>query len=463
MLAAGLILALALIIAAAFYSRRTVRSGDAKISSYLVTGLVLGTFVGGSCTVGTAQLAYVMGFSALWYCLGGAVGCIVLAVAFSERFRRARCPTIVGILTKTYGPRVGIASTLLNSVGTFLNVLSQLIAGTAVLAVLLPDLPLWIYLASTAAVMFVYVAFGGTKGAGLAGLLKLALLYGSMIVCAALVLRNAGGWSGFVGLAADLSAETGVDFLDLFGRGVGKDVGACVAVIIGLATTQIYAQAVMAAESAASARKGLLAGAVMLPILGLAGTAVGIWMRANFPGIPAKTALTEFILTQLPAFPAGVMLGALFITVVGTGAGLTLGIATVLRNDLLRPLLTRPGETKAPASLQTKALTQALIGSVLAAAALVCLGIGSDMILFFAFLSMALRGAGIFAPLCSILFGHLTAKASQALAAVLAGPVVVTTLHALGLNRLDPLFFGILVSFALLYCGGRERTVRHKA
>ena len=43
----------------------------------------------------------------------------------------------------------------------------------------------------------------------------------------------------------------------LFGRGIGTDLGACFSLVAGLASTQIYAQAVIQAESDAAAKKGL--------------------------------------------------------------------------------------------------------------------------------------------------------------------------------------------------------------
>lgn len=48
-------------------------------------------------------------------------------------------------------------------------------------------------------------------------------------------------------------------------------------------------------------------------------------MRANaalYPGLTAKTALTTFVTAEMPPVLAGVILGTLFIAVVGTGAGL---------------------------------------------------------------------------------------------------------------------------------------------
>ena len=46
----------------------------------VVAGVIMGTLVGGSSTVGTAQLAFQFGMSAWWYTLGAGISCLILAL-----------------------------------------------------------------------------------------------------------------------------------------------------------------------------------------------------------------------------------------------------------------------------------------------------------------------------------------------------------------------------------------------
>ena len=111
-------------------------------SAPVVAGLIMGTLVGGSSTVGTAQLAYNYGLSAWWFTLGGGLACLVLALLFAGPWRHTGAMTLIAIISKEFGPRVGLTASLLSSVGTFINIISQLIAGTAVIAVVAPSLGL---------------------------------------------------------------------------------------------------------------------------------------------------------------------------------------------------------------------------------------------------------------------------------------------------------------------------------
>ena len=427
----------------------------------IIAGIIMGTLAGGSSTVGTAQLAYNYGLSAWWFTLGGGLACLLLALVFSKPWRKSGCMTLIGIIGKEFGPTAGMAASLLSSVGTFINILSQLISGTAVIAVVAPTLGLVPALIITAAFMALYVVFGGTQGAGIVGILKLVLLYVSMIGCGVMVLSLCGGFGGFAGLVAAIENPQGVNFFSLFARGIGKDAGAALSLILGVLTTQTYAQAVMSGKSDAASRRGALISAFMIPPIGAGGILVGLYMRAVHPGIVAKTALTAFATEYLPPVLSGLLLGTLFIAVVGTGAGLATGISTIVRRDILQRFSDRLGDAKV-----NKTLSRIIIVLILALA--VCLSAGSlgDTILSFAFMSMGLRGAVVFVPMLCALWLPGKVNKGCALAGIILGPVTVLlcgTLLPLP-GGIDPLFAG--VAAALICCGAglalgrRERAIK---
>ena len=426
-------------------SRR--KSAPASNGTAIVAGIIMGTLVGGSSTVGTAQLAYHYGMSAWWFTLGGGLACLVLALGFVGPWRRSGSQTLIGILAREFGPGAGLAASLLSSVGTFINVISQLIAGTAVIAVAAPSLGLVPALLITAAFMALYVVFGGTHGAGVVGILKLGLLYLSMIGCGVMVLVLSGGVSGFLQTVNGIDNPAAIRFGSLFARGIGKDGGAALSLILGVLTTQTYAQAVLSAKSDAAARRGTLISAVLIPPIGAGGILVGLFMRAHHPGIAAKTALTAFATGYLPPVLSGILLGTLFIAVVGTGAGLVMGISTIIRRDILARFFDKAGEDKA-GSLMGKGIIvlTLLLGVILSSGSL------GDTILNFAFMSMGLRGAVVFVPMLCALWAPGKVNRKCAMGAIIAGPVVVLlcgTLFKLP-GGIDPLFAG--VTAAMIFC-----------
>ena len=452
----GIAIALIVLVGLSIYTGAKKPSGKKEgISSAVVAGLIMGTLVGGSSTVGTAQLAYNYGMSAWWFTLGGGVACLILALVYVKPLRNSGSPTLVGMVAKEYGHSAGLAATILNSVGTFINILSQLLAASAVVLVVWPTMGTVWTIILAAVFMVLYVVFGGAKGAGMVGILKLVLLYVSMVTCGILALSHAGGLRGLTASTALFSAELGRNFSSLFCRGFGTDAGACVSLILGVLTTQTYAQAVISAKSEGHARAGALISTFMIPPIGIFGIIVGLYMRTvTDPSVfAAKTALTSFILdySDMPGLLAGIILGTLFIASVGTGAGLALGIATVINRELIQSGKSRP-------KLSSDVINQLLIVVVLAlATALSCTPIG-DTILKFAFLSMGLRGCTVFAPLCFLIWAKGKVEGKYALASILGGSIVALILGALNLFEVialpcDAVFPGVAVGLVIMFAG----------
>ena len=429
MLYIGLIATLAVIVGLSVWSGTRAKTGG-KLASPVVAGLIMGTLVGGSSTVGTAQLAYNYGLSAWWFTLGAGLACLILALVYAKPLRRSGCTTLVGILRREYGDATGMLASVLSAVGTFINIISQLISATAVLAVVAP-VGTEIAVAISVVFMILYVIFGGTKGTGLVGIVKMVLLYIAILACGILVLK----------MAKIPDLINAVPKLSLFARGVSVDGGACLSLILGVLTTQTYAQAVLSAKSDRAGITGALVSAFMIPPIGIRGILVGLYMRANaglYAGLTAKTALTTFVTSHMHPVLAGVILGGLFIAVVGTGAGLALGISSVINNDI------RKGKTPR---------TKLWIVLVLAAAGLLSCGALGDTILQFAFMSMGLRGAVIFAPLLFALWLPGKVRANYAIASVIAGPAAVLLFGLWKVLPFDSLFAGIGVALLIMILG----------
>ncbi|MBQ4582336.1 MAG: sodium:solute symporter family protein, partial [Oscillospiraceae bacterium] len=179
----GLAVTLVGIVGLSVWSGTKVKSGQSRNGLGVVAGVIMGTLIGGSSTIGTAQLAYTYGMSAWWFTLGAGLACLVLALVYAKPLRRSGCATLVGIIRREYGDGAGMTVSLLSATGTFINIISQLISATAVIAVVLPTLGIRAAVAIAVVFMVLYVIFGGTKGTGMVGIVKMALLYVTVIAC----------------------------------------------------------------------------------------------------------------------------------------------------------------------------------------------------------------------------------------------------------------------------------------
>jgi len=440
---AGMIIAIVGVYGLGIYAGRKVQNtvdfsvSGRKAGSFLVMGTILGTLVGGASTIGTAQLAYLYGFSAWWFTLGGGIGCLLIALFMVRPMRETTFETIPRFISSSYGRTAGVAAALFVSLGMFINIVPQVFSAQALLTSMFAiDMRLAALLTVVLAVA--YVVFGGAWGTGLMGLTKILLTCICMVISGVVAFTLAGGSGGLS------SYFPPYPWFSLFGRGVNTDLASAFALIVGVLSSQIYFQGVFSSRDLQAARGGALLSAILAPLIGIGGIMVGLFMRINYPQINPAQALPLFVLNHLPAWFAGIVLATLLLASIGTGAGLTLGVSTMLNRDLYLRLKPKADDR------QSLLVFRLLIILVMFLALLVVLVAGGNvLILSWSYLSLGLRGATVFFPLLAVIFlkGRISPLAGTL--AVIIGPsiVIASTLLKISFN---PLYPGLAVGLIIL-------------
>lgn len=442
----GAALVLLLITGVGVWSGRQVKSagdfatGGRSAGAGIVAGSLIGTLVGGASTIGTAQLAFTYGFSAWWFTLGGGIGMLIMALSFSKPLYDSGISTMPQIFTREYGPKSATVVALLTSIGSFLSIVSQVISGIA-LVTAVSTINSTFAMILVVVLMLFYVVFGGVWGAGFVGIAKTILLSVAIAACGIIAVSHQGGVSVFQEL---LPAET---YFNLVARGAATDLGAGLSLVFGVLTTQAYIQAVVSAKSLKVSRTGLYISAILIPLVGVGGIFVGMYMKLNHPDIVASTALPLFIMEKLPPVIAGAVLATLLVALVGTGAGVALGMSSMMCNDIYKKFINKEATDK-----QALNVSRLIIVVILVAAGLLTLGNMGSLILSWSFLSMGLRGAVAFGPLCTALFLPGKVDSKFVMAAMIVGPIMVLV-GKLALPSIDPLFPGMIAAALVLVVG----------
>ena len=424
--------------------------GGRQSSTIGVSGILLGALVGGASTVGTVQMAYSYGMTALWFTLGGGIGCLLLGLRFAAPLRDSNVTTVADFLAGSYGGKdslcgksIAFTATLSSSLGTFISIAAQFLSCIAMLKGLFP-------LSSSAASLIAgfsiigFIAAGGLKSFSTLGGAKIVLLYFVLIACFVMAVLN-GGTLSLVASRLDPSP-----WLNPFGRGFVPEIGYLASMIVGIFTTQIYIQALAAAKDSETAKKGAFASAILMPPMGLLGTWIGLTVRARGIEIRPDAVLSWFIMDSFPPFLGGVIWGAILITVIGCASGLILGVSTnIVKNLVPRKFMDRIGDKEV-------LIHRLIIGAlVVTAAAAGVTGAGS-MILEWSYLSMGLRGAGTFLPFIVAVLRPNSLSPKWALASSAAG-LSGTLIWAFASLPGDPLFAGLGVSALCVLAGIRVR------
>lgn len=429
------------------YSIKSVKNssdfavGGKTVGVPLLIGTLIGTIAGGASTVGTAQLAYTYGLSAWWFTLGAGVALIILGAFFAKPLRESEATTGPELLANVYGKQASPLASIFSSVGIFLNIVGQILSSVALLTAIF-DMNSFVAAIISVLLVIFYVIFGGVMGTGMVGILKTFLIYFSMIVVGFLAVKNAGGFAGYTN-----NLEAFPNF-SLFGRGVAVDLAAGFSLIVGVLSTQTYLQAMFSGATYRESKKAAIISGILIPPLGAGGILVGLYMKMNFPNIMPKEALPLFILTYLPDWVGGIVLATLLISIVGTGAGLVLGVSTMLSRDIFKGILKKDASDK-----QVLFFSRGAIIVVTGLTLLFAVGNMNSLILQWSFLSMGLRGATICFPLIGALFFKNLIRPKAAILAIGIAPFATILWSIFKSDLLDPLYVGLLLSFLIITVG----------
>ena len=445
----GAALVLLLITVLGWYSGTRVKTagdfvaGGRSAGAGIVAGSIVGTLVGGSATIGTAQLAFTWGLSAWWFTFGGGIACIILGFVYAKPLRESGVDTMPQLLHREYGQKVATTAALLTSMGNFLSVVAQVLASVA-LVTSIASMSEPVVIVLTCLLMIAYVVFGGIWGAGIVGTAKTVLLALSVGACGLAALYWQGGWFALVDALPN-------HYASLIARGAAKDLGVALSMLMGVLTTQAYFQAIISARSLRLAKTGALISAAIIPGIGACGILIGLYMRVHFPDIPSAGALPLFVLEYVPPLFGGMILATLFIACVGTAAGVSLGLGSILCNDIYCVYCDQH-----PSDKKRLLVSRLILAGILVAASMVSFMNVGSLILNWSILSMALRGVVACGILVFALFLPGRISPACAMTSMLSGLACVIFGKPLVGEFMDPLFLGFAVGVAILFAGYRR-------
>ncbi len=423
------------------FNSKDFNLGGRKFSSTQVAASIVGTLVGGASTIGTAQAAFVSGINGLWFTLGASFGCLFLGAFLSKPLRNAEIQTIPEFMTNYYGSKSRVTSSLISSIAIFIHITGQVLASVAIITSLFSineNTAVFI----TILLIISYIFFGGFFGSSLVGSIKTILLYITLTYAGIFVINRFGGFHGYV---KSFSRDP---WFNLFSDGLFNGLAMGFSLVVGVSSTQTYLQAIFSGKNASESRKGAFLSALLIPPIGILSTLIGMFMKVNHPNIMSKQALPLFVLEYLNPLIGGVVIATLIISVVATGAGLTLGISTMISRDIY------PFFTKSKLNDSKELFINRLAVLIISIFVTLMVFFNLDsLILKWAFLSMTLRGTVIFTPLIFALILKDKTPKNIGYASMIISPSLVIILSLLNITYVDPLYIGLGISTLMFLWG----------
>ncbi len=422
---------IAIALGGGIYAARSVHSaegfslGGRSAGVPMVAGTIAGTCIGGGATVGTAQLAGTVGLSAWWFTIGTGLALVIMGLFYAKPLRGTALETIAQYLVLNYGKGAGHFTTVVSSLGIFFSAVASCLPGIAILAAL-TGLPSWAAALALTVLVACYGFFGGLKSAGVGGMIKAAILWGSLFIAGILAWRAISG--------------------SLIGNGVQNALVSVFSLLVGVLCTQSYIQAIFSASNPRTASIGAFTAALITIPVGLPCALIGMYMHVAHPEVAPLLALPAYLLTEAPAVLGSIAMGGILLSLVGSIAGLSLGIGTMLTRGIFTKIFHVEG-----AASELRLSRIVVLGVILAACAFSLANEGSQ-VLFWNYLSMALRGGGIFLPLTVAVFRPHAVSARVALMSMILSTLTAVVAAAMH-TSVSPLFIGLGVSVITLLPG----------
>ncbi|MBP2643186.1 MAG: sss: transporter, solute:sodium symporter family [Firmicutes bacterium] len=440
-----LVITISVVIGSSIYSSRKVKSaegyslGGRSSGVTLIAGSIAGTIIGGGATVGTAQMAFAVGLSAWWFTLGSGIGFIIMGLFYARPLRNSGLETIPQYLVLNYGKAAGPLASLIASIGILFSAVASCLPGIQIIMAIFGVTP-WIAAILLMVLVGAYVFFGGMKGAGISGMMKLIIIWVTLFI--------AGGTSLFALRDMGALAVFPTDpWLNLFGNGFLGAMGNLFSLVVGILCTQTYIQAIFSASDSRTAAAGAFAAALVTIPVGLPSIAVAMYMHAAHPDILPILVLPSYLLQYQPAWLGGIGLAGILLSLIGSIAGLAFGIGTMVSKDFFYELFNIKESKTVLWINRITILVVTVIASVIAILNL------KSQVLGWNYMSMALRGGGVFLPLSLAIFapGRLTPK--WAISSMFISTVAAIVARLFLPWPVEPLFVAVAVSTILVVIG----------
>lgn len=429
----SIILTLVITLAPGIIAARKIKSADdynvggRSAGMGIVAGSIIGTIVGGAATVGTAQLGYKLGLTAWWFTLGSGIALILMAVFYAVPLRKSGLTTVSEFLVVNYGKPAGWLASISASAGIFFSIVASSLTAIHLVAGLFKT-SLFMSALLIVVITAAFVFFGGISGSGMAGIFKIVLIFASIFVGGLVAYNDMGGWTGLQ------AVYPAYPWFSLFGRGLEDGLFSLGSMIVGVISTQSYVQAIFSAKDTKTAASGCIAAALVVIPVGLPSVMIGMFMHAHHPEINSIDALPLYLINYLPDWLGGIGIAALLLSALGSIAGLSLGVGTMISRDIIKNLW------QSATSVNLLWASRFSVLSVTVCALVFVFYHLDSSVLEWNYLSMCLRGSGIFLPLTFAIFFPGRLRACLGVAAIGAGIFAACTWKYISPWEINALF-----------------------
>ncbi len=377
--------------------------GDRKMGWGHIGFSVVATDVGGGFSIGLGGLGFAHGLSGSWLLFTGLVGAWAAAVLLLARVKRAgerfRLLSFPDFLEKRYGDRTRLVAAVVSAVGYAAFVGAQILAG-AVLCAAAFGIDQTTATLIMAAVVVLYTSFGGIQAVIYTDTIQWIVLLVGLIGVALPI-----AWYQ-IGDLATLRDKLPPGHFDLTNIDAVTVVTWMFTIVpIWFVGMTLYQRIYATRDERTARRAWYMAGLLEWPLMAFLGVLLGMYARAEFPGVEPERGLPMLIGHVLPTGIGGLVMAAYFSAIMSTADSCLLASTGNFVNDLYQRFRPRASERQV---LRVSRWTSATVGVLSVGLALVVPTVLESIMLAYTFLV-----SGLFVPtLGGLLWRRVSARAA---------------------------------------------------
>jgi len=288
--------------------------------------------LGGGSTFGSASQSYQFGLSGAWITFMFGLGVVFVGLFFAGRIAKLDVFTLSELLERRYGHGSGYVSAMVSTIYTVLIAVVQIIA----LGTILKELLGWSLNAGILAggmVTVIYTMIGGMIAITITDFLQFVLMSIGVVLLLIFGIDAVGGVQA-------VTEAVPPDFLTLTNISGQRLLGLFLSLFLGIMIGQDIWQRILTARNQRVAKVGSIFAGLYSVGWGAAMGISGLLAYILLPGLEApQSALPALVIKVLPAGLSGIVLAALMSALMSTVSATVLASATLVTNDILKPLL----------------------------------------------------------------------------------------------------------------------------
>jgi len=408
-----------------------------NLGIFMFFGAMTAVFLGGSSTIGTAQLGYESGFSGIWFVFSMGLGIMFFGLLLLQRITDFKLMTISELLGKLFNVQSKLIGTVVAALYALMVTVTQVIA----IGVLLSAIFDWSVITSMligGGIVFFYTILGGMWSVTMTDVFQFSIItIGIFLVMLPISLSKVGGFG-------QLYTQLPSNFFDVTDIGMTEIIKYITTYTLGMMVGQDIWQRYFTAKNKKVARTGGVLVGIYSLIYSIAMVIIGMCALIIIPNIPdTQNVFTIMAFETLPSGLLGLVFAAVAAAIMSTASGTLLASSTLIAKDILKDQFFQHYSDRQ--FLKLSRMTTFIVGIIA-----IVISLWIQELLVAIDVAYAILAGSIFIPIVFGVFWRKTTSKAAFYAITISALVVIGGLLIEGLSSTNPILYGIGVNIIVI-------------